>query len=149
MEWRAFFLRIGDFRMSLGWLKDDYEHCEQYAWEKRVKLFDNFYLPVSYGGKRVVPYEVKEKKYEKKELQRILTDRFSRYCEDLSKKGVEILGNDVKIYTGSDEAAAKGTLTVVMPVGKEKPSKPVEEKTPEDENEESGDETNGNSGNSD
>lgn len=86
----------------------------------------------------MVPYTLDEKKYKKKELQTILTERFSRYCEDLSEKGVEIIGNNVKIYTGSKEATAKGTLTVIMPVGTRKPSKPAEVKAPEEENEQSG-----------
>ena len=79
-----------------------------------------------------------EKKREKKELQRILSGRFSQYCEDLEKKGVEIIGNDVKIYTGSQNAEAKGALTVIMPVGTKKPSQPIEITAPADENEQSG-----------
>ena len=138
VERREYFLRLGEFRLSLGWLKNDYEHCEHYSSEKQVKLFDNFYLPVFFGEKRVVPYTLDEKKYKKKELQTILTERFSRYCEDLSEKGVEIIENNVKIYTGSKEATAKGTLTVIMPVGTRKPSKPAEVKAPEEENEQSG-----------
>ena len=35
----------------------------------------------------------------------------------MEKKGVEIIENDVKIYTGSQKAEAKGQLTVLMPIG--------------------------------
>ncbi len=143
------FFRIGDFRIGFGDVKNEYEHFEQYSSEKRIKLFDNFYLPISYGEKRAVSYNLKEKKYKKKELQSILSERFNQYCEDLEKKGVEIIGNDVKIYTGSKEAAAKGTLTVIRPVGTKKASQPIEIPKSAEENEQSGEEMNGNSGNSD
>lgn len=143
------FLRIGDFRIGFGDVKNEYEHFEQYSSEKQIKLFDNFYLPISYGEKRAVSYNLKEKKHKKKEIQSILSERFNQYCEDLEKKGVEIIGNDVKIYTGSKEAEAKGTLTVIRPVGTKKASQPIEIPKSAEENEQSGEEMNGNSGNSD
>ena len=138
VEKHEYYLRAGDWRISFGEVKNKYEHFEQYSSEKRLKIFDNFYLPVSFGEKRAVPYTVFTKKREKKELQSILSDRFSQYCEDLEKKGVEIIGNDVKIYTGSKEAEAKGTLTVIMPVGTKRPSQPIDITAPADENEQSG-----------
>ncbi|MEZ3433650.1 MAG: sporulation protein YqfD [Lachnospiraceae bacterium] len=138
VEKREYYVRIGDWRICFGEIKNKYEHFEQYSSEKRLKLFDNFYLPISFGEKRAVPYTVLEKKREKKELQRILSGRFSQYCEDLEKKGVEIIGNDVKIYTGFQNAEAKGTLTVIMPVGTKRPSQPIEITAPADENEQSG-----------
>lgn len=138
VEKHEYFLRVWDWRISFGEVKNKYEHFEQYSSEKRLKLFDNFYLPVSFGEKHAVPYTVLEKKREKKELQSILSERFLQYCEDLEKKGVEIIGNDVKIYTGSENAEAKGTLTVIMPVGTNKPSQPMDIPAPADENEQSG-----------
>lgn len=138
VEKHEYYLRAGDWRISFGEVKNKYEHFEQYSSEKRLKIFDNFYLPVSFGEKRAVPYTVFTKKREKKELQSILSDRFSQYCEDLEKKGVEIIGNDVKIYTGSKEAEAKGTLTVIIPVGTKRPSQPIDITAPADENEQSG-----------
>ncbi len=138
VEKHEYYLRAGDWRISFGEVKNKYEHFEQYSSEKRLKIFDNLYLPVSFGEKRAVPYTVFTKKREKKELQSILSDRFSQYCEDLEKKGVEIIGNDVKIYTGSKEAEAKGTLTVIIPVGTKRPSQPIDITAPADENEQSG-----------
>ena len=88
-----------------------------------------------------------KKQHEKEEIQKILTERFVRYCEDLEKKGVEIIENDVKIYTGQDKSEAKGSLMVQMPIGKEKASKLLEiPKQKEAEGEETGDEVNGNDG---
>ena len=47
----------------------------------------------------------------------MLSANFQYYCRELEKKGVVILKNNVKIYTWSDKAKAKGTLTVEMPIG--------------------------------
>jgi similar to stage IV sporulation protein len=44
----------------------------------------------------------------------------------LEKKGVEIIENSVKIYTGPEKAEAKGTLTVIMPIGMQAPSQLLE-----------------------
>ena len=43
----------------------------------------------------------------------------------MKKKGVEIIQNDVKIYTGSETYSAKGTLKVRCSVGKQVPSIPL------------------------
>ncbi len=67
----------------------------------------------------------------------------------MEKKGVEIIENDVKIYTGQNESSAKGNLTVRMPIGKEKAAKllKIPEKKEEPEKE-TGEKTDGNDGNS-
>lgn len=137
-EKHEYYVRVGDFRVSFGSIKNKYEHFEKYSDEKRLKLLDNLYLPVFFGEKWAVPYEITEKRHEKKELQNILSERFLQYCEDLEKKGVEIIGNDVKIYTGTDEAEAKGLLTVIMPVGEKRPSELLEVPETVIENEQSG-----------
>ncbi len=132
------YLRIGNWRIALGSVKNKYEHFEGYSAETQVKLFDNFYLPVFYGTRSAVPYTTCEKKYTQEEYQNFLSDRFFRYCEDLEKKGVEIIRNDVKIYTESDVAKAKGTLIMKMPVGEKKPSVPLEITKTAEENEQAG-----------
>ena len=67
----------------------------------------------SWGVQTLRPYESLKKTYTKSQIRALLSARFSSYCEDLEKKGVEIIENDVKIYTGSKEARAQGTLTVL------------------------------------
>ena len=50
---------------------------------------------------------------------------YQHFTETLGKKGVEIIQNDVKIYTGSETYSAKGTLKVRCSVGKQVPSTPL------------------------
>lgn len=119
---REYYVRVADFRFCFAGIRNEYEHFEQYSRETQVKLFDNFYIPVYFGSRWAIPYEPEEKTYKQEEYQSLLSRRFFQYCEDLEKKGVEIIENDVKIYTGKESAEAKGTLTVAMPVGARRPS---------------------------
>ncbi len=148
-EKKEYFFRLFGYRIWLGSVKNDYENVEIYSEETRFQLSENFYLPISYGHREAHPYKSKMKAYKKEEIQRILTERFLTYCEDLEKKGVEIIENDVKIYTGSKEAEARGTLTVVMNIGTSRPAQPLEAEVLPEENEQSGEEMNGNDGSSD
>ena len=52
----------------------------------------------------------------------------------MKKKGVEILQNNVKIYTERDFASAKGTLTILTDIGGKLPTEeiPLPETTGED-----------------
>ena len=144
IEKAQYFLRLGSLRVSLGSFSHSYEHFHGDSVQWQGRLFGNFYLPVSWGARTIRPYEESEKAYSAQEIRENLTARFSGYCEDLGKKGVEIIENDVKIYTGSHTAQAKGTLTVLMPIGEEAPSKLIE--LPQ--NEQSGEEADGNDGSS-
>lgn len=142
-----YFVKIGKIRFTLGGIKNHYEHFEMKGSQGQLKLFDNFYLPFFFGVRTAVPYTPQKKSYTQAEIQQILTERFLRYCEDLEKKGVEIIENDVKIYTGSKDSTARGSITVRMPVGKKSPSTLL--KIPKQENEQqTGEHTDGNDGSS-
>ncbi len=90
--------------------------------ESRLKLLDHFYLPVYIGVVGLTPYKPVMKKYTDQQLQDKLNRYFLRYCEDLDKKGVEIIQNDVKIDTGSKEGAISGTLTIICNTGQSRQS---------------------------
>lgn len=121
-----YYIRVGDRFLRLATIKNQYEEWEMHSKERQLRIGKNFYLPVSYGIRTANPYRSEEKKHTKKELQQILSLRFKRYLADLEKKGVEIIENSVKIYTGPEKAEAKGTLTVIMPIGMQAPSQLLE-----------------------
>lgn len=110
-------LKIGDYYLRFGSIQNSYDTWEMYGSQKQLCIGENFYLPVICDRRIAKPYQASEKKYSKKELQRILSSSFQRYCKDLDKKGVEIIENNVKIYTGPKKAEAKGRLSVLMPIG--------------------------------
>lgn len=146
---QEYYFKVGNIRFTLGGIQNDYENFTLSGQQWQLKIFDNFFFPVYWGKRWAIPYKPHEKQHRKEELQQILTERFVRYCEDLEKKGVEIIENNVKIYTGQNESSAKGNLTVRMPIGKEKAAKllKIPEKKEEPEKE-TGEKTDGNDGNS-
>ena len=112
-----FYFRIGIYRLSPFFVWTPYEHYSVSTKETQLKLLDHFYLPVYIGTVRQTPYEPVTKKYTDQQLQDKLNRDFLRYCEDLDKKGVEIIQNDVKIDTGSKEGTMSGMLTVICKTG--------------------------------
>ncbi len=123
LEKNEYFLKLGRYTLEFGNIRNQYRAWEMYGYEKQLCIAENFYLPISYGKKTARPYESGEIKYSKKELQQQMSRKFQQYCKDLEKKGVEIIENDVKIYTGSQKAEAKGRLTVQMPIGRQAESR--------------------------
>lgn len=126
-DMHEYYIKIGGYRLSIGKITNkNYENFELISHEKQVMILDNLYLPIILGIRTVSPYDPIKRSYTQNEIQKSLSARFSQYCEDLDKKGVEIIQNDVKIYTESEEAQARGTLIVVMPVGTEQPSQTIQ-----------------------
>lgn len=121
---RLFYLyfRIGKYRLSPFFIWSPYEHYSKNTKESRLKLLDHFYLPVYIGVVGLTPYKPVIKNYTDQQLQDKLNRYFLRYCEDLDKKGVEIIQNDVKIDTGSKEGAISGTLTIICNTGQSRQS---------------------------
>ena len=140
-----YFVTFGKWRFTFGSVENKYEHFEEYTAFKQLRMFENFDLPVTVGVRTAVPYRPVRKKYTKQEEQEILSAHFYRYLEELEKKGVEILENDVKIYTGHDSSRAKGSITVLMQVGEKKPSELLE--IPKSQEEVQGESVDGNDGN--
>lgn len=108
------FVRMGDYILETGLLSKAYKNADIFMVENRCKLGEHFYLPISYGVKTCKEYEWKKEKRSKEEIQFILTKEFQRFCKDLEKKGVEIVGKDVKIYNENQSASAKGKITLIQ-----------------------------------
>ena len=121
---RLFYLyfRIGKYRLSPFFIWSPYEHYSKNTKESRLKLLDHFYLPAYIGVVGLTPYKPVMKSYTDQQLQDKLNRYFLRYCEDLDKKGVEIIQNDVKIDTGSKAGAISGTLTIICNTGQSRQS---------------------------
>ncbi len=104
------YIRFGDVTVSIGSTSGKYEHSELFSEERQLKVGENFYLPVSVGMKTARPYTFEEKKYSRDEARELLSSRFSRFCDELAEKGIQIKGNNVKIHLYADSARAEGTL---------------------------------------
>ena len=94
---------------------------ELFMEESQLKLSKNFYLPV-YGGiltaEEYVPYE---KVLTKSEVSDSADRYLNEYMQNLTEKGIQILGSDVKIERSESHWKIHGTLTVVEDIAKESP----------------------------
>lgn len=114
---QAYYLRVGRFQLAFGNLQKTEENQELHTSEYQICLGKHLKIPVYLGTRTVIPYMSRPETYKKKEIQERLSADFKRSLKELEKKGVEIVENNVKIYTGSKTSAAKGELTVLLPVG--------------------------------
>lgn len=137
------FLRVGDRIFSFGRLKNNYQEYDYYVEESQLTVGENFSLPLFWGRRTAVPCSVRRENYTDSQLQQLLSRRFEKACQDIEKKGLEIIENDVKIYTEQNAACARGTLTVRGPVAGEVPTQILPEPQAEDQTERE-DQTNGN-----
>ena len=114
---QAYYLRIGRFQLAFGNLQKKEENQELHTSEYQICLGKRLKLPIYLGTRTVIPYTAHPETYKKKEIRERLSADFKRCLGELEKKGVEIIENNVKIYTGSKTSAARGELTVLLPVG--------------------------------
>lgn len=123
---KAYFLRVGRYLFTLGSYSGTYSESELAARETQLCLGKDFVLPISFGIKTCTPYDIREQTYSQQRLRQLLTGRFETTYDVLEKKGVEILENNVKIYTERNLATAKGSFSVVTDVGAVSPTEVAE-----------------------
>ena len=104
------YVRLFDWTISAGTVKSSFEHSELASSETRLKIGENFYLPVSFGFERAKSYDFQEKKYTEDEIREKLSLDFRRFCDELEEKGIQIRENSVKIHIGADSASASGSV---------------------------------------
>lgn len=112
-----FWLETANNIYTIGSAKNSYHNFCKETKQKRFCMGEHFWLPFSFGVETVREYEPEAKKYTQKECQELLTVKFRKFCQDLEKKGVQILENNVKIYSEGTQAAARGTLILAEPAG--------------------------------
>ena len=117
---RQIFLRTAQKEYTLGQKVEEGKGREVSSSEIRPGFSLSFPFPFSFGIREEVSYREVKKTYSKKEYQEILSLEFDRFCEDLRKKGVQILENNVKIYKDTQSARAKGTMILLESCGKER-----------------------------
>lgn len=108
-----FWIEIGESIFHLGRKRILFE---KYTVETRV-LFSK--IGITFSMSKIREYTTEKKKYNKIEYTERLNSHFFKFCQELEKKGVQILRNDVKIYAESDCAFAKGNVTVLKDFGVE------------------------------
>lgn len=119
---RAFLLEIGPYTFQVGILFHRFPESETCVKKTTMRIGEHFDLPVRFGYKEIRAYTFSDAEYTDSVIRRKMTAEFERFCEELRKKGVQILENNVKIYKDHGNAVAKGTLTVVKTAGETVPA---------------------------
>lgn len=97
--------------------KIKYSNYDLVKTDKKLKLGSFFYLPVSFEKNYIKEYKPEFKTYTKEEAENKARTKLNTYIDDLSKKGVEILENNVKIEISENTCTAKGTIVTREPIG--------------------------------
>lgn len=108
-----FYFLMPDLKKESTW--------ELFMEETQLRLSENFYLPVYVGiltAREYVPYE---KVLTKTEVSDAADRYLNEYMQNLTEKGIQILGSDVKIERSGSHWKIHGTLTVVEDITKSSP----------------------------
>ncbi len=111
------YVQIGDLYLCTGNPDITSDLAEIYTIEKSFSAGEHFSFPIRIGSRISRYYHIEEKKHTEKSLQQILSRNYQHFTDTLEKKGVEIISNDVKIYTGRACARASGQLYVITDIG--------------------------------
>ena len=123
LQKRNYGIRLGRHYFTTESKNNQYPVFEKHVVQKKYQIAN--VIPVTLEKSTITPYRKMYKKYTKADARMILSADFQDYCKELEKKGVEIIQNDVKIYTGSETYYAKGTLKIRCSVGRKMPSVPI------------------------
>ena len=123
LQKRNYGIRLGRHYFTTESKNNQYPVFEKYVVQNKYQIAN--VIPVTLEKSTITPYRKMYKKYTKADARMILSADFQDYCKELEKKGVEIIQNDVKIYTGSETYYAKGTLKIRFSVGRKMPSVPI------------------------
>ena len=92
-------------------------YFEQQTEYKQLKITPTFTLPIYWGTITTYEYEEKSKTLTEKETKELLQQEFSYFCEDLEKKGGQIIQNNVKMYISDATGTACGKITILEKCG--------------------------------
>ena len=102
----------------IGNHKSGYQYEKIHESQKRVVLGGIIPLSWKFGIRTVEECKKIAETYTEEEMRVKLSEKFHRFCQDLEKKGVQILENDVKIYCGAEWTSAQGILVLEEKTGK-------------------------------
>ena len=115
----VFYMKLYQKSFSLGSMKG-MELYDIVTDLKQAKLFEDFYLPLYYGKIVFNEYKLEKFCYTREELKQILQSDFSKFCESLTQKGIQIIEKDVTIKDNKKSEKITAVVTVRVRDGEEK-----------------------------
>lgn len=119
----SYYVKTFSRKWKLDWNKaSENREYEEVADEKQLHLWNNFYLPFYWGTVTKKYYETVEKTYTREEAAAVASKKLEQFCEDLEKKGVQIIENNVTIDVDEKNCAALGSIVVIEKTGESCPT---------------------------
>lgn len=94
-----------------------YERKETLTELTQLKLWGDFYLPIFVGKIIEKEYENYVTIYENEEAIALANERLQQFCDELERKGIQIVEKDVKITVNEKNCTASGTIEVIEKTG--------------------------------
>lgn len=93
--------------------KNTFGEYDEKTVEYEIPLFKEYKLPIFAGCRTIREYYTASKKYEREQAEEIAEEHFRIYYDDLIKKGVQIIKNNVKIDFTDHICRTQGTLIII------------------------------------
>lgn len=106
----SYYIEIFNNVFKLPSKKLKYENYDIVTENNRLKLFDNFYLPISLSKSEYKEYSTQTVNITENEAISQAKSKLTLYIDNLKKKGVSILENNVTIEIVNGVCVAKGTI---------------------------------------
>ena len=94
------------------------EKYDTYTQLHKLRIFENFYLPIGYKIITRKPYNLKKTVRDEQTATDMLNDRLNKKIIEFQENGLEIIKNGVTIEKVGDRVEANGKIIVVEPIGK-------------------------------
>ena len=110
-------IRINDNAADLYISGVDFEEYDRIETEKQLSIVGDFYIPVYFSEVVCREYVTSSVLYTDDELKMASEAKLEVFLENLSKKGIQIIENNVKIEIGTDSVRAVGEIKVLEKIG--------------------------------
>lgn len=135
----SYYVKIfsGEWQLNF-WNRGENMQYDKKVQEKQLHLWNNFYLPFHWKTVTKQYYKEVEVTYTKEEAKQVAVNNLDRFCKDLTKKGVQIIENNVTIQVDENQCKASGSLVVVEKTGEKQPTRILTAPSQEESNEHNG-----------
>lgn len=107
----------------------EYEKADTVTLETQARLWENFYLPVSWGKIETKEYSYQKKTYTQQEAEQKAQEELSYFLKKYREQGIQVYENNVEVQIENGKCRSEGDIYLIEKAGK-RVSAQREEDTP-------------------
>jgi len=119
-EKNKYYIKIFSKNLNLFFNRKSKQNVEKITSQRQLKLWDDFYLPVFFGKITEKEYENYSTIYDKDTAEAIANEHLQQFCDELERKGIQIITKDVKITIDDNKCTSSGKIYVIEKNGEGK-----------------------------